>query len=89
MNGTRLTWRVGCEDGPCPNIYDTNEKGMAAVQGTRLTDAAALATITVPDHETLVIVPRSLLRAYARAEVRRIVLAPIVAMGRALRPGKA
>lgn len=64
-----LTHRAGsCDGGPCPNVFDFEpEPEFAAVQGTRLTDPDALAQLTdMPDHETVVLVPRTLLLEYAR-----------------------
>lgn len=64
-----LTHRAGdCKEGPCPHVYDYDpEPEKVAVQGTKLTDPDVLAEITVPDHESVVLVPRELLLAYARA----------------------
>jgi hypothetical protein len=54
----RLTRRAGsCDNGPCPNIFDTDTAGLAAVQGTRRTDPSG----------TSVLVPRTLLTEYVRA----------------------
>ncbi len=67
----RLTRRPpgggGCSDGTCPQIYDTSDPEVLAVQGAILTDGEALRDAgEVPGHETLVLIPRSLLAAYAR-----------------------
>jgi len=60
----------GCSDGTCPEIYDTDDPAVIAVQGTVLTDARALADIgEVPGHESVVLIPRSLLEGYARENV--------------------
>lgn len=64
-----LIHRAGsCEEGPCPNVFDYKpEPEMAAVQGTQLTDPDALAQLKdMPEHETVVLVPRTLLLEYAR-----------------------
>ncbi|MGH3320569.1 MAG: hypothetical protein ACRDN9_10370 [Streptosporangiaceae bacterium] len=68
----RLTRRVGnCENGPCPNIFDTDVDGLMAVQGKRLVDAEALAQLEhMPDHEAVVVIPRDLLDEYARTRGR-------------------
>lgn len=64
-----LTHRAGsCENGPCPNVFDYEPApGMAAVQGIQLTDPDALAQLKdMPGHESIVLVPRTLLIEYAR-----------------------
>jgi hypothetical protein len=49
-----------CQNGiDCPRIYELSD-GRLAVQGDKA-DAALLAEAGVPAHETVVIVPRSLL----------------------------
>lgn len=65
----RLIHRAGpCENGPCPNVFDTDERDLVAVQGPELVDADALAQLTgMPSHETVVLVPRELLLEYVRA----------------------
>ncbi len=64
----RLIHRSGpCENGPCPNVFDTDEGDLVAVQGAELLDAEALAQLSqMPAHETVVLVPRALLIDYAR-----------------------
>ncbi|MDA3647991.1 hypothetical protein LZ318_22670 [Saccharopolyspora indica] len=50
--------------GGCPELYET-DRGTYVVQGTRITDPAALATLRergLPDHETAVEIPKALLR---------------------------
>jgi hypothetical protein len=60
--GMRLAHRAGtCDNGPCPNVFDTDRAGLAAVQGTRTTD---------PSGATIVLVPRGLLLEYGRVVVR-------------------
>jgi hypothetical protein len=57
----------GCSDGTCPALYETDNPEVMAVQGAILTDAPALADIgQVPGHETVVLIPRTLLDSYAR-----------------------
>lgn len=57
----------GCSDGTCPTIYDTDDPGVLAVQGATLTDTPALADLgEIPGHETVVLIPRSLLEGYRR-----------------------
>lgn len=69
----KLMHRAGsCDNGPCPNIFETDvpvARGAAdhlvAVQGTQVTDPEALARLAnMPAHETLVLVPPSLLLEY-------------------------
>jgi hypothetical protein len=64
----RLIHRAGpCENGPCPNVFDTDEGDLVAVQGAELVDPDALAQLSQkPAHETLVLVPRELLMEYVR-----------------------
>lgn len=50
--------------GGCPELYET-DRGTYVVQGTRITDPNALATLRergLPDHETAVEIPKALLR---------------------------
>ena len=63
-----LAHRAGsCNNGPCPNVFDTDEDDLVAVQGTSLTDPEALAQLDrMPRHESVVLVPRSLLVEYVR-----------------------
>lgn len=64
----RLIHRAGpCENGPCPNVFDTDEGDLVAIQGTELVDTAALAQLSLmPRDETVVLVPRKLLEEYIR-----------------------
>ena len=50
----------GCDDGTCPAIYLTDQ-GTLIVQGAIVTDPDALAAMNLPEHETAVEVPASLL----------------------------
>ena len=50
--------------GSCPNLYET-DRGTYLVQGERITDPEALAVLRargLPDHETVVEIPRGLLK---------------------------
>ncbi|MFI9817560.1 hypothetical protein [Saccharothrix variisporea] len=50
--------------GNCPNLYET-DRGTYLVQGSRVTDEEALAVLKergLPDYETVVEVPKELLR---------------------------
>ncbi|MFI6320735.1 hypothetical protein ACIBG8_24575 [Nonomuraea sp. NPDC050556] len=58
------------DGGACPNLYET-DRGTYLVQGEKVTDPAALATLRargLPDHETVVEIPRELLRFAPRPE---------------------
>jgi hypothetical protein len=54
--------------GTCPTVYAT-DRGTLVVQGTRVTDPEALATMGLPAHETAVEVPFDLLATVARGEL--------------------
>jgi hypothetical protein len=54
--------------GTCPTVYAT-DRGTFVVQGTRITDAEALAAMDVPAHETVIEVPFELLRGLPIAEL--------------------
>ncbi|HZX06042.1 hypothetical protein [Kribbella sp.] len=64
----RLIHRAGpCDNGPCPNVFDTDDGTLVAVQGAQLVDTDALAQLDqMPAHETVVLVPRELLLEYAK-----------------------
>ncbi|PKW19847.1 hypothetical protein [Saccharopolyspora spinosa] len=50
--------------GGCPELYET-DRDTYVVQGTRITDPHALATLRergLPDHETAIEIPKALLR---------------------------
>ena len=55
-----LTKLAGCSGGTCPTVYLT-DRGTVVVQGERVTDPDALATMRLPEHEAAVEVPLSLL----------------------------
>jgi hypothetical protein len=50
----------GCSGGSCPAVYET-DRGTFVVQGSIVTDPQALSAVHLPDHETLVEVPKELL----------------------------
>lgn len=62
----RLTRKFSdCKDDTCPAIYETDDPGLLAVQGSLLTDPEALTDLgKVPGHERVVLIPRRLLAAY-------------------------
>jgi len=49
----------------CPAVYDTDTDDLL-VQGRQVTDPAALAALEVPEHETVALVPRSVVYEAAR-----------------------
>jgi hypothetical protein len=64
----RITRKYGtCSDGTGPTIFDTDDPEIVGVQGTVLTDAQALADVgEIPEHESVVLLPRSLFESYLR-----------------------
>jgi hypothetical protein len=67
----RLTHKHGdgCNDGTCPAIYDTDDPAVVGVQGSVLTDPAALADLgRIPGDEQVVLLPRDLLMGYVTKE---------------------
>lgn len=54
-----------CDYGPCPTIYAT-DTGELVVQGFKVDDPEALATMRLPDTETAVRIPIGLLMKVAR-----------------------
>ena len=54
------------ERGDCPTVYETDE-GTLVVQGWKVLDADALAEMKLPEHETAVEIPRSLLQFFPPA----------------------
>lgn len=54
----------GCRDSACPAFIDFDDPEFVGFQGTRLTDPEALADVEVPDHESIVLIPRSLAEAW-------------------------
>ncbi|HZA82829.1 MAG TPA: hypothetical protein VFC13_15385 [Actinomycetes bacterium] len=56
----QLTMLVACSGGTCPTLFAT-DRGTYVVQGAIVTDPDALAAMNLPEHETAVEVPASLL----------------------------
>ena len=56
----RLVKLAGCSGGTCPAVFET-DRGTYVVQGAIVTDPEALAAMRLPEHETAVEVPASLL----------------------------
>lgn len=54
------------QGGGSPTLFDTDEimngKEIYVIQGWRITDPEVLAHLDIPDHETLVAVPKKLMR---------------------------
>ncbi|MBC3985718.1 hypothetical protein H8N01_24855 [Streptomyces sp. AC536] len=55
-----------CDEGPCPTVWGIAESENVLVQGFKVDDEEALATMQLPDNETVVRVPISLLLRVAR-----------------------
>jgi hypothetical protein len=56
----QLTKLADCSGGSCPTLFET-DRGTYVVQGAIVTDPQALAAMNLPEHETAVEVPASLL----------------------------
>lgn len=52
---------TGCEDKTCPAVWETDQPGMLAVQGARLTEMERAALDGVPADEDLVLIPAGIL----------------------------
>ena len=52
---------TGCEDKTCPAVWETDQPGMLAVQGSRLAPAQRDAREGVPAGEDLVLIPAAIL----------------------------
>lgn len=57
----KLRW-LGTESGKtgCPSLYET-DRNTYVVQGWKLTDAEALGQLDIPDHETVIEIPKALM----------------------------
>ncbi|MFH8984874.1 hypothetical protein [Streptomyces varsoviensis] len=55
-----------CDEGPCPTVWAVEGTGNVLVQGFTVDDEEALATMRLPDNETAVRIPLSLLLRVAR-----------------------
>ncbi len=51
-----------CESGPCPTVFRKASGGWV-FQGPRVTDPAMLSELILPEHETAVILPDSVVEA--------------------------
>lgn len=61
MQITRKLAGVGsCNDSTCPGVWETDQPGIVAVQGTVITSPDGIPG-EVPAHEGLVLVPRAVL----------------------------
>jgi len=54
------------DGGNSPTLFDTDEimfgREVFVIQGWKITDSGALATLNLPDHETAIAVPKELMR---------------------------
>jgi len=54
------------QGGGSPTLFDTSEimngKEIYVIQGWKITDPATLAQLNIPDHETVIAVPKHLMR---------------------------
>ncbi|KUL50279.1 hypothetical protein ADL22_07430 [Streptomyces sp. NRRL F-4489] len=55
-----------CDEGPCPTVWEMVGTEHVLVQGFKVNDAEALATIGLPENETVVRIPMALLKRVAR-----------------------
>ncbi|MFE6778298.1 hypothetical protein [Streptomyces sp. NPDC057702] len=55
-----------CDEGPCPTVWAIAQSENVLVQGFKVDDVDALATMRLPDNETVVRIPMSLLLRVAR-----------------------
>ncbi|WP_100839345.1 hypothetical protein [Kitasatospora fiedleri] len=65
-----LRWLSGegsCNNGTCPTLWGT-ENGNYVVQGYVITDPERLAELDLPEGETAVMIPASVLEEYFRAQ---------------------
>lgn len=58
---TVIAHTPGCPGSNCPTTYAHTDPGMSYVQGYVVTDPAVLADMNIPDGETVIAVPDSLL----------------------------
>ena len=52
---------AGCDDGTCPAIWGTDDPEVIAVRGAIVLNLAAAGVADTPDHEGVVLIPRSML----------------------------
>ncbi|PZT72116.1 MULTISPECIES: hypothetical protein [unclassified Streptomyces] len=55
-----------CDEGPCPTVWAIEGTGSVLVQGFKVDDEEALTTMQLPNNETAVRVPMSLILRVAR-----------------------
>ncbi|MEV0121824.1 hypothetical protein AB0I16_09745 [Streptomyces sp. NPDC050703] len=63
----KLSGDPDCKNGTCPALWIKNKNGDYVVQGYVVTDSAELAQLDLPEGETAVIVPATVLEEYFRA----------------------
>lgn len=55
-----------CDEGPCPTVWEIDGTENVLVQGFKVDDTEALATMQMPGNETAVRIPMSLILRVAR-----------------------
>ncbi|MEV7865557.1 hypothetical protein AB0P17_05520 [Streptomyces sp. NPDC088124] len=64
----KLTGSPDCKNGSCPTLWGTESEQNYVVQGQVVTDPERLAQLDLPEGETAVLVPATLLEEYFRAQ---------------------
>jgi hypothetical protein len=66
----RITAKIsgGCAGKNCPAIWQTDDPGVIAVQGTLASAESTQAAGEIPDSETIVLIPASLLDGTASGQ---------------------
>lgn len=64
----KLSGDPDCKNGTCPTLWDKPATGDYVVQGYVVSDPAELAQLDLPEGETAVRVPASVLEEYFRAQ---------------------
>ncbi|MEU1076968.1 MULTISPECIES: hypothetical protein [unclassified Streptomyces] len=63
----KLSGDPDCKNGTCPTLWGTEDAEHYVVQGYVVTDPERLAQLGLPDGESAVVVPASVLEEYFRA----------------------
>lgn len=58
----------GCEDKNCPAVWETDEAGLVAIQGTRMPASQRADATGIPGDEDIVFVPAAMLRDWASGQ---------------------
>ncbi|MEV8529970.1 hypothetical protein AB0451_38815 [Streptomyces sp. NPDC052000] len=64
----KLSGDPECKNGTCPTLWGTEQDTDYVVQGYVVTDPERLAQLDLPEGETAVLVPASVLEEYFRAQ---------------------